>query len=114
MQIFEGLVYPRSASDELMETGHTMGSIFTVNQSTPLLFLCLVSLILAILQLGCGKYLARLGFTFKSYDIQVDEDLPIFFNAVKTSEKEWALAEHYYYKKHYGMNMIAAPKVEKL
>jgi hypothetical protein len=114
LQIFEGLVYTRDTSTSFMPTGHAVETLFTVNQATPVLFLSLVVLLLGVLEFCCKENLEKWGFTTKFARIQVDEDLPDFFEAIKSSEKDWALTEHYYYKENYGMNMIAPNKVEKL
>lgn len=44
----------------------------------------------------------------------VDEDLPVFFKAVKNSERDWYLKEHYYYESNYNLSMVSEKVVRRL
>jgi len=44
----------------------------------------------------------------------VDEDLPPFFKAVKNSERDWFLQEHYYFEANYRLSMVSDKTVNKL
>lgn len=103
LQIFQGEVQVRLTSDTLMNTGHTFSSIVSVNQSSPVIFIALMALFIFVMQKFFKKSLKKYGFGFSASKIEVDEDLPNFFNAIKQSEKEWIYAEALHYKKFYNI-----------
>ena len=63
--------------------------------------LCIASFIIFFLQKFCKKNMRRWGFGLTSTKIEVDENLPNFFNAVKLSEADWIVTENAYYKETY-------------
>ena len=60
---------------------------------------------ITVLQGYFKKTLKRWGFTFGAKKINVDEDLPNFFKAVRFSDAEWYQAEIEYLQKEYGFDI---------
>ena len=60
-----------------------------------------------ILQTFFNELLNKFGFGFTNVNIDVDENLPNFFHAVKMSEREFITAENTYYKANYAMPIIS-------
>lgn len=56
----------------------------------------------------------ELGFTQDATPLTVDEDLPNFFKAVKNSERDWYLKEHYYFESNYNLSIISDKQVRRL
>ena len=48
----------------------------------------------------------RYGFRSKNKEIDVDQNLPPFYRAVKLSEAEWIVSEANYYWNNYGLRLI--------
>lgn len=46
------------------------------------------------------------GFGFSDVEIEVDENLPNFFNACKINDSEWYVREDKYYNEVYSMDLI--------
>jgi len=59
-----------------MPTSHTLGSIVTVDQSTPLILVLLYCMLIALLQTFCGKRLIEWGFGFEEVKVTPDENNP--------------------------------------
>jgi predicted PP-loop superfamily ATPase len=60
-----------------------------------------------ILQTFFNDLLSKFGFGFTDVEIEVDENLPNFFNAVKLSEREFITKENSYYKANYAMPLLS-------
>lgn len=58
--------------------------------------------------------LARLGFTLSHEDINVDEDLPNFFEALKLKHADQIICEYYNMKERYGLEIEDADTIAKL
>jgi len=81
-----------------MLTGHTFDSIASITQATGVLLIGIALTIIVILQLFFKKWLQKAGFAMSTYSIDVDENLPNFFEAVKLQDAEWAVYENAYLK----------------
>lgn len=98
----------------MMLTGHNFSTIVSVTQATPVLFIALVSFFIFVLQTWCKKPLKKYGFSFSSNKIDVDENLPNFFNAIRLSEADWIVEENKYYNERYGLKFIDKDLQDKL
>ena len=54
------------------------------------------------------------GYTLSKNQINVDENLPNFFEAVKLSDADWMVFENSNLRKNYGFNFIPEPVEERL
>ena len=100
-QIFEGWVNVKATTLSFMPTGHTFNTLETVSQATPLMLLTIAMLIIYLAGVFFKKQLKKYGFGFSGTKIEVDENLPNFYQAVKLSEADWLVAENQYYKEKY-------------
>ena len=78
-------------SFETMKSGH--GINFDVNWASPMLLLSLASVMLIIVQIVFKEYLMKLGFAMSSKKIEVEEDLPRFFQAIKLNQADELVKE---------------------
>lgn len=78
-QIFAGEVLQRDQSDMPMQSGHTFVSTLTLNQSTPLLLICIFSCFIFILQRNYQPQLVKFGFKNTETSLKVVQNLPPFF-----------------------------------
>lgn len=107
MQIFDGEVSIRDSSKSPMPTGHTFKSAVTeVGQASPVLLMGIVSFVIFLLQSIFTETLKKWGFSFSATEIEVDENLPNFFEAVKLSEADWIVEENKYYNDRYELQVI--------
>jgi hypothetical protein len=113
-QIFESVINLKETSLSLMSTGHTLATVRTVSQASPLLLLGLAVFFIFILQMFFAETLEKYGFGFSETNIEVDENLPNFFKAVKLSEADWITMENSYYKESYKMPLIMSETAIKL
>jgi len=112
-QMFEGVLNLRQSLDDVMVTGHDFSSIYKVNQAIPALLIAVAVLIIFLLQKCFKKQLKKWGFGFSKNKIQVDENLPYFFDAIKLSEADWIVKENDYYDKTYRMPFISQELQDK-
>jgi len=71
-------------------------------------------LIIIILQTFFKKQLKKWGFSFGGSKINVDENLPYFFKAIRLSDADWVLAENNNLKNNYGFEIISEPVAQIL
>ena len=89
-----------------MSTSHGLDTIAKVSQASPLLLIGIAVFIIFFLQTFLADYLNKFGFGFTDVEIEVDENLPNFFEAVKLSEANWLVEESKYYNGTYDMKLI--------
>ena len=97
-----------------MPTGHDFSTLERVCQATPLMLIAGAMLIIFLAQAFFKKTLKRYGFGFSGTKIEVDENLPNFYKAVKLSEADWLVQESAYYGDKYQMKMITKELATKL
>lgn len=89
-----------------MNHGHTVGGSIGVNQAAPLLLMVIAMCIIIFMETFCKDQMNKWGFSISANEIQVDENLPSFYEAVKLSDADWMVKEHEYYKEQYGMKLV--------
>ena len=87
-------------------TGHTFDNI-TVDQASPMLLMGCAIFIIIFMQAFFRKTLKRWGFSFGGSKINVDENLPFFFTALRLSDSDWLLQENQNLKENYGIEIIS-------
>lgn len=88
---------------------------YRVTQSSPLLLMSVVCVILIIVQMLIpDELLIELGFSMSQEEMEVDEDLPNFFTALMLTEAEKILAENRHLMQEYGFELSESWLVEKL
>jgi len=113
-QIFRSIINFKATTLSYMSTGHSLATIGTVSQASPLLLIGVAVFFIFILQTYFSDTLTKWGFGFTDVEIDVDEDLPEFFKAVKLSEADWLVSEDKYYKDTYDMDLYDDKLTEKL
>jgi hypothetical protein len=96
-QIFQGYVDQVAYTTTVMLTGHSWNSIMDVNQATPMLLIGIALVFITIMRVYFYDTLTQWGFTLTSNNIEVDENLPNFFEAVKLKDADWIVNECNYY-----------------
>lgn len=92
-QFFENVWGYKNKTTEFMKSQHFVA--IKVNQSSPLLLAgCLCAIVCVVQILLSEETLQRMGFTMAMDSLDVDEDLPNFFEALPISEATRILAEN--------------------
>jgi len=92
-QFFENVWGYKNKTTEFMKSQHFVA--IKVNQSSPLLLAgCLCAIVCMIQVIVSEETLQRMGFTMAMDSLDVDEDLPNFFEALPVSEATRILAEN--------------------
>ncbi len=105
-QIFQNVFSFIPTSTVPMLTGHTFGNI-KVDQAVPVAMMCGAILVIILLQSFFRKQLKKWGFSFGGSKINVDENLPYFFTAIKLSDADWLIQENKNLKENYGFEIIS-------
>ena len=64
-----------------------------------MLILSAAFLIIVIIRIFFFSWMSKYGYTISSNEINVDEDLPNFYEAVKLSDADWFVKENSYCQK---------------
>jgi len=96
-----------NTTNEIMLSGHTIKSI-RVDQASPLLLMGVCVFIIIVMQSFFKKTLKRWGFTFGGSKINVDENLPYFFESIRLRDADWLLKENQNLKEEYGFSIISS------
>lgn len=90
-QIFLNKWSFKRRSYEEMKSQHFL--TFHLSHSSPLLLMVFASFLLILLKNLFGDQLRKMGFAMEEKRIEVDEDLPNFFTAIKLSEADKVILE---------------------
>ena len=101
-QIFENVVNQVDYRNETMHSSHFWETLAELTHATPLLWIGVVSVILILIRRIFFNWLKSWGYTISSKQIEVDENLPNFFNAVKVKHARWLVMESNYLKEEFG------------
>lgn len=85
-----------------MSTGHSIFSSIHLDYSIPLLLVGGVYCFIVFVQLVFDEKLSDWGFTMSKHVMEVDENLPNFFSAVKLSDADWIVNENKHLRETYG------------
>ena len=100
-QIFENIINHVSSQNDEMSSSHGWSTVGHFDQATPMLFLAMACLILITMRVLFFETLLSWGFTISTSVIEVDENLPNFYYAVKLSDADWLVKESTYLKDKY-------------
>lgn len=87
-----------------MLSGHYWNS-FSIDQSSPVLIVATWCTIIVVAQLWFKSTLEKIGYVMTSTKIEVDEDLPPFFTALKLKWCDWMVEEYTHYYEEYGIEI---------
>jgi hypothetical protein len=85
-----------------------------VDWASPVLLLCLVSVLLQIVQRCFAGYLMRWGFAMSRDEIAVDEDLPGFFTVMRLAQRDQLIAMSANMKENFGFEFTDPDTIEAL
>ena len=89
-----------------MLTQHTFNKL-TVDQAAPLLLMGAAIFVIIFMQTFFKKTLKKWGFSFGGTKINVDENLPYFFTAIKLKDADWLRLENENLKNQYDFQIIS-------
>lgn len=76
--------------------------------------MCLACILLTAIQKLFADHLQRWGFTMQAKEIEVDEDLPPFFESIKITQAEEVLLEEHNMLHNYGFSFNDGDTIGKL
>ena len=79
-----------------------------------MLWIGIVSVILIFIRRIFYDWLKSWGYTISSKQIEVDENLPNFFNAVKVKHARWLVMESNYLKEEFGFTFSDQNVIDRL
>lgn len=86
-----------------------------INQASPLFLMSIYCVfIIVFFSVVPEDYLTAWGFTMSEKDMEVDEDLPNFFEALKFSEVNKLIDENKHMQENYGFELYEYDFIEKL
>lgn len=113
-QMFENLVNHLTYSTEQMSSGHSLNTVFQMDQATPMLLIAVVIFFITILRSFFPQTMAKWGYVISSNVIEVDENLPNFFNAVKLSDADWFVSENNNMRDSYKFTFASKDVIDRL
>jgi hypothetical protein len=111
--IFQNFYHLIPDSTTKMFSGHTFSKI-TVDQAAPLLLMGVCVAIIIIMQSFFKKTLKKWGFTFGGSKINVDENLPKFFDSIRLRDADWLIQENKNLKDEYGFSIVDSKVIKVL
>jgi len=101
-QIFENVLNQLESSTNQMTSAHYWSTLFDFTQASPMLLISMVFLIIIILRAFFGDKMRKWGFGISNNIIEVDENLPNFYHALKLSDADWFVKEGNYLRENYN------------
>jgi len=105
-QIFQNEVYPKETIAGIQPTAHVPIESMMVDQAIPVFLIGCVMLFITLMQTFAKGLLKSWGFAFGSKTLNVDENLPPFWDAIKFSQAEWLQKENNNLKENYGFKIV--------
>lgn len=76
--------------------------VFIANRhSVPLLLMSLAHMALIVIMIVANDWMKRLGFTLGQIDIEIDEDLPNFFESLTLRQANEIVEKDQYFREHF-------------
>ncbi len=70
--------------------------------------------VIIIMQSFFSETLKKWGFTFGGSDINVDENLPPFYDSIRLREADWLIKENRNLKDEYGFSIVSSKVISIL
>ena len=70
--------------------------------------------LIATLRAFCSEKMRKMGYDISSTTLQVNENLPNFFEAVKLSDTSWFVAESRYLRYTYNFSFANKPMIDRM
>lgn len=114
-QFFENKWHYKDKVTENMLADHPVFFPPKINQSSPLFIMCATCVIIIIItSIVPNELLLKWGFTMSVDELEVDEDLPNFFEALMLSEAEKIVSENRQMMNEFGFELAESWLIEKL
>jgi len=114
-QFFENKWHYKDKVTENMLADHPVYLPPKINQSSPLFIMCMTCMFIIIFTSIVPKdILLQWGFSMSKEELDVDEDLPNFFEALQLSEAEKIIAENRQMMTNFGFELAEFNLINKL
>lgn len=113
-QIFDNVVNSLTKSTDQMSSAHGWSSVASMNHASPMLMIALAFIVITVLRVGFYDTMMKWGFTISTNTIEVDENLPNFFQSVKLSDADWLVKESNYLRDTYRFTFANKIVVDRL
>lgn len=113
-QMFSNEVNQVSRSTDEMSSAHFWSTLPQLNQATPMLMISIAFVVITVLRNSFYKMLQKWGFTISSNEIEVDENLPSFYKAVKLSDADWIVKENQYLEDNYSFRFAPTNLIKEM
>ena len=113
-QMFENIVNQIDYKTVEMSSSHWWGTLTDLDQATPMLIISMAFVVIVIMRIFFYSWMIKYGYTISSNEIDVDEDLPNFYEAIKLSDADWFVKENEYCKKQYSFAFANEESTGKL
>ena len=97
-----------------MSSAHGWSSLGTMDQASPMLLIAMAFVVITVLRVGFADLVSKWGFSISNNIIEVDENLPNFFEAVKLSDADWLVKESNYLQENYTFTFASKKAVDRL
>jgi len=98
-----------------MKSSHYVNSVLnTVNWASPIALMAASAIFLIAMTKIFGDYLMQWGFSLQEKEIEVDENLPNFFEVIKLSQADEVVIEEQNMKKNFGIQINDPDTIELL
>jgi len=85
-----------------------------MDQASPMLLIAMAFVVITVLRVGFADLVSKWGFSISNNIIEVDENLPNFFEAVKLSDADWLVKESNYLQENYTFTFASKKAVDRL
>lgn len=113
-QMFENTINSLTYSTGQMSSAHGWSTLGNMDQASPMLLIVIAFVAITVLRVFFADYVAKWGFSISNNVIEVDENLPNFFESVKLSDADWLVKESNYLKENYGFSFVNQKAVDRL
>ena len=101
-------------STDEMSSAHFWTTLGQLTQATPILMIALAFVVITLMRILAYDLLSSWGFTISGNKIEVDENLPNFYTAVKLSDADWLVKECQYLEDTYKFSFANKEVTGKL
>ena len=97
-----------------MLTSHSVSNSFNLGQASPVIFVAFAVTLVFFMKTCCHKALHKLGYTMGCNEMEVDENLPNFFNVVKLADADWVVFENKALRDTYRFGFVPESTCDRL
>ena len=113
-QMFENVINQIEYKTLEMSSSHYWGTITDFDQATPMLLLSMAFVVIVTMRVFFNSTLSKWGYIISGNVIEVDENLPNFYEAIRLSDADWFCKEALYLKETYKFTFANEEVTTKL